>query len=297
MRVALAVVLLAQLLSGCEPGPARAPIVVYAVGDDRESLEAQLAEFTDDTGTGVTLVLSKSSKNADLVINNSGSPTADVLMTNNVADIWRAGDEGALRPIRSAAFDATNPQLNDPDGLWAAIDVRFHTIARLGGEDARPMVASFDQLASPELQGRLCLSSSKLHVNRSLLAMLIGERGLKETERLVRGWVRNLAASPFPNEGELLDALRSGTCEYAIVGLRTANDDFVHVTPEPSYVDVDAIGVARHANNPEGAQRLVEWFLVNRPMRIEGQDVQQNAGNAGWRDEDARLLAERAGYR
>lgn len=297
MRLVLAILCFALLLSSCESGPAPIPIVVYAVGDDKESLEVQLAAFSDDTGIGVTLVFSKSSSNVDLVINDSGSPTADVLMTNNVADIWRAGEEGALRPIRSSAFDAADPLLKDPDGLWAATDVRYHAIAMPGGKDVKPLVASFDQLTSPELQGRLCLSSAKLHVNRSLLALLIGDRGLKETQNLVRGWVRNLAASPFPNEEELLNALRSGMCDYAIVGLRTQSNAFTHITPVPSYVDIHAIGVARHANNPEGAQRLVEWFLVNRPVRFESQGAGQNVGNAGWRDEDARLLAERAGYR
>jgi hypothetical protein len=73
--------------------------------------------------------------------------------------------------------------------------------------------------------------------------------------------------------------------------LRAANDEFVHVTPEQSTVDIDAIRVARHGINLAGAQRLVEWFLVNRPVRIEGRDDRKNVGNAGWRDEDARLAS------
>ena len=296
MRVALAVVLLAQLLSGCEAGPPPIPIVVYAVGDDQESLEAQLAEFTDDTDIGVTLVFSKSSKNVDLVINKSGSPTADVLITDNVADIWRAADSGALRPIRTEKFETADPSLKDPDGAWVAIGMRIHAIA-LARPEVRPLVAAFDDLAAPDINGRLCLSSSSLHVNRSLIALLIGDRDVKDTQRLVRGWVRNLAASPFPNQEELLQALRSGTCDYAIVEWSEDAKEFVYFTPSPLYVNIDAVGVARHANNPESAQRLVEWFLDNKKIQIKSNDVRQNIGNAGWRDEDARLLAERVGYR
>ncbi len=296
MRLALISLCAVLLLSSCESGPAPAPIVVYAVGDNEEGLTMRLAEFTDDTGIGVTLVFSKSSKNADLVINNSGSPTADVLMTNNVADIWRAGDEGALRPIQSDAFDAGDSLLNDQEGLWAAIDVRFHAIA-MRNEADKPLVASYDQLASPELHGRICLSSSKLHVNRSLLAMLIDDRGLKETERLVRGWMRNLAASPFPSEVELLDAIRAGTCDYGIVSWFPDAGGITYSLADERYFDIDGIGVARHAHQPDSAQRLVDWML-NRRVRLQGDFKKNRAiGNAGWRDEDARLLAERAGYR
>jgi iron(III) transport system substrate-binding protein len=193
-------------------------------------------------------------------------------------------------------LDSADASLNDPDDLWAAIDVRFHAIATRS-ESIEPVVTNYNDLKLPELKGRLCLSSSELHANRSLLAMLIGDRGLKQTERLVRGWIRNLAASPFPSEEELLEALGNGMCDYAIVASQTASDSFVYLMPEPMYVDIDAIGVARHASNPEGAQQLVDWFLVNKPVRIESKSGRQNIGNAGWRDEDARLLAERAGYR
>ena len=295
MRIALAAVLLAQFLSGCDSGPPPIPIVVYAVGDDEQGLTATLAEFTEDTGIGVTLVISKSSKNADLVINKSGSPTADILITNNVADIWRAADSGALRPVRSEKLKTADPSLTDPDGAWVAIGMRFHAIA-LAKPDVRPLVATFDDLAGPEYKGRLCLSSSSLHINRSLIALLIGDKGLKDTQRLVRGWVRNLTASPFPSQEELLEALRSGVCDYAIVDWSKDTKEFSYVTPNPLYVNIDAVGVARHATNPESAQRLVEWFLDNRKTFIENDAARQNIGNAGWRDEEARLLVERAGY-
>lgn len=298
MRLVIAALSIVFPLAGCDEGPAPAPIVVYAVDDDREGLEAMLAEFTDDTRIGVTLVHSKSSNNADLVINNSGSPEADVLMTNNVADIWRAADEGALRPIRSAAFDAADPLLKDPEGMWAATGFHFHAIAMRRSEDTRPLVSSFDQLALADMHGRVCLSSSRLHVNRSLLALLIGDRGRKETERLVRKWLANLAVSPFPDEDALFDAIRNGTCDYGIVSRPPDADGIEYFRPEEGYFDIDGIGVARHARQPESAQLFVDWMLENRgPRMLDDLNRHQPVGNAGWRDEDATLLAERAGYR
>ena len=62
------------------------------------------------------------------------------------------------------------------------------------------------------------------------------------------------------------------------------------------YVDIDGIGVARHARYPEAAHVLVNWMLNEKPITDLAWSNGKNVGIAGWRDEDARLLAERAGY-
>jgi iron(III) transport system substrate-binding protein len=294
-RVTIAVTFISLLLTSCDSGPPPQALVVYAVGNDELALTEKLAEFTDDTRIPVTLVFSKSSKNADLVIDNSGSPSADVLMTNNVADIWRAADEGALLPISADTFDRADPLLRDADGFWVGIGVRSHAIASLI-EATRPFDAGYDQLASPDMQGKVCLSSSALHVNRSLIAMLIDDKGVKKAERLVRAWIRNLAAAPFSSEDELIAAIRDGTCDYGILSWKPDIEDMVYFLPEPGYMDIDGIGVARHARQAESAQRLVHWLLQKGQYRTVSNYELRPVGIAGWRDEDARLLAERAGY-
>jgi len=296
IRVAVLIVVAVLALFACDKGPSHSPIVVYAVGNDEADLTLLLAEFTDDTRIPVTLVFSKSSKNADLVINNSGSPPADVLISDNVADIWRAADEGALRPVDTAAIKSSDPLLKDPDGFWVAVGLRWSSIGALKSEMARPLPSGYDQLASEDMRGQLCLSSSALHVNRSLLAMLIHDRGAKQAERLVRGWIRNLAAPPFSSEDELVDAIRNGTCAYGILSSNPDVDDLAYLVPEQHYVDVDAIGVARHAQQPESAQQLVKWLVDKKQPRIANKFEIGPVSIAGWLDEDARLMSERAGY-
>jgi len=73
-------------------------------------------------------------------------------------------------------------------------------------------------------------------------------------------------------------------------------DDLIYFVPEQHYMDIDGIGVARHARQAESAQRLVTWLVQTKQPRIVSE-VEINAVSvAGWFDEDARLLAERAGY-
>lgn len=294
MRVVV-MTLIAVATLGCESEALRSPVVVYAPDGEAAELEKQFEEFSSETNIPVSPIWGDSTANTENLINNANK-TVDVLITSNVADIWRAADKGALRPIRLAALVNADPLLKDPDGFWAAIDARFHAIGMRKGS-ARPLVASYDRLASPDMHGRVCLSSSILHVNRSLIAMLINDRGVKKTERLVRLWIQNLAAPPFPSQNELIAALSNGTCDYGIVSWFPDVEDIAYFMPEEGYLDINGIGVARHARQPESAQRLVEWMLQNKGIRLQGDSDRRPVGIAGWRDEDARLLVERAGYR
>lgn len=284
----------AFVLTACDKGPPPPPVVVFATGEDGDTLSMLLADFSDDTGIPVEVEWGDSAGNADKLINKLGRP-ADVLITDNVADVWRAADRGALRPISSEAFGPMHNALKDPDGLWAAIELRFQSIAH--ANKTRPLTIRLDDLGSPEFSGRVCLTSSELSLNRSLMAYLVDERGVKEAERLVRRWVRNLAAPPFATEAELAAAIQAGQCDYSILSVPNQFEGVMSFMPERQYIDVSAAGVGRHAGNPEAGQQLLDWILKKRRYEFRGNAEPVFAHIAGWRDEDARLLAERAGYR
>jgi len=295
MRAVLLAVFAVLNLIACEskaPGP---PLVVYASDADETFLPTLFADFTDETGISVTVKYGDSSANTDAVIANAGSPPADVLLTNNVVDIWRAADEGALRPIQGASLSGVPEYLRDPDGLWAALQVRYAAIGAAPDlAVAGPM--NYAALADPKLHGQICLSSSALAVNRSLIAMLIQELGVRPAERIVRGWVRNLAFSPFSTEAELQVAIESGSCNYGIFSMPPEIQNGEKAGDRRYYVDIDGIGVARHARYPESAHVLVDWMLNKNAIKDLVWSNGKNVGIAGWRDEDARLLAQRAGY-
>ena len=94
----------------------------------------------------------------------------------------------------------------------------------------------------------------------------------------------------------MIAAIRSGTCDYGIVAWVPDLEGIANFVPEEGYLDIDAVGVTRHARHPDSAQRLVEWLLENNKLRVPGAYARRHVGLAGWRDEDARLLIERVGY-
>src|SRR5690606_37794808 len=69
----------------------------------------------------------------------------------------------------------------------------------------------------PAWRGRLCLRSGNHVYNQSLVAVLIAELGEPATERVVRGWVANLATDPFSSDTLLLKAIAAGQCDVGIV--------------------------------------------------------------------------------
>ena len=289
MRGRLALV--ALLLGACSPEPSPT-VIIYAPAEAEEDLREQLSagSFVVEIVAGDVAML------ADNIIAGQDSPRADVLVTSTVIDIWRAADEGALRPLAGTVTGRVLPELRDPDGTWVALGYQEMLIGVMpNAPDVE--ISSYKDLGLPDLAGHLCLTSSELPRNRVLVSMLIEDLGLKPAERAVRLWVRNFAVPPFATEAELAGALRDGTCSVAVISALPEVDGLARFAPQPAYRDIRGIGVTRHAEHPEEGARLVEWLLAAMPMPEPVNASGRHVGVAGWRDEDARRLAERAGYR
>jgi iron(III) transport system substrate-binding protein len=324
---ALALVTLA--LGACErqadesPGPAARPepVVVYASFEDENYLPSLLAGFTRDTGIPVTVRYRPEHQIVGEVIANKGSPPADLLLTRSIHGIWRAADEGALRPLQSQpVVDAVPDWLRSPDGDWTAIG--FDTINIVCSAASRSdceSVASFEDLSEPEFEGQLCLSAPTLAVNKTLIAAMIADHGTRPAERLVRGWISSLAVSPFDSEQALLGAVEAGTCRLAVVSglaIHEFGERNVAATwPRPGYFDVVAAGIGRHARQPDSARKLAEWLTGEdaqaaqfdaiglRPASLKVPENlaalpkparTRNAGVFGFFETEAVKLAERA---
>lgn len=290
--------ILSATLLACDSKPvmqSQEPVVVYAAYADTTYAPELFGKFTADTGIPVTVRHDVAAVLVEDVIANRGAPPADILLTTNVADIWRAADKGALRPIQSPNLANVSETLKDADRFWVAVNYRLAVIAatiQLG----QPQPVDYRDLADPGFRGQVCVVSSQLAISRSLIAMLIAELGARPAELIVRGWVRNLALPPFDTQRQLLAAIKSGACGYGILSDSIVGAGVHVLVPEPAYFDIDGVGIARHAHYPESAQLLVDWLLAEKAVVLSSGVSDRNIGIAGWHDQDALLLAERAGY-
>jgi iron(III) transport system substrate-binding protein len=158
--------------------------------------------------------------------------------------------------------------------------------------------------------------------------MLIEESDVRHAEIIVRGWLLNLATPVFDSDLELLEAINAGTCSVGIVSSvavaqakNSRAPEVGVVIPSNVYIDIEGIGIARHANNPHGALAVAEWLLspsaqalkvenmpafsvdglasspVTREAHREDIGAPKNVGRAVWQHSEAARLAERAQYR
>lgn len=299
--------LLASLLiAACtanEPPPRQDPVVVYAAFEDDAAVVETFERYTDETGVLVIVRRGPADRIVNDLIENRVSPPADLLLTRSAVDAWRAAEDSALRPMFSEVLAEQVPAwARDPDDLWFGTAARVAVIARSQRSPLPDIGPDLASLADPAYAGTLCLTTSRKAGNRAIVAGLIGELGVREAELVVRGWIANLAAPPFEDNARLLDALAGGRCQYGIV-VDAAPELEPHTAGALATaawpVDIEAVGVARHAQNPEGAVALAKW-LIAEGGSATGLPAYPDAGAdmvamALHYDEAARL-AERARY-
>lgn len=245
------------------PGTPLLPVVVYAAYEDKNYLPELFTQFTRDTGYLVIVRNGTVPGIVDDVLQDRISPPADVLLTPTVVGVWRAAEAGQLRPNYSPLVATmVTAWLRDPDSFWVALSYRDAVLVYDPEQFTAADLATYEALGEQRFRHKLCLSSSGLAINRSVLAMLSQKLGARGAELAVRGWVANLALPAFDTEANLLGALESGSCGVAIVSSNVANlrpgSRLSVVTPTETYSAAEAIGITRHARNPDGAAQLID---------------------------------------
>ena len=78
-------------------------------------------------------------------------------------------------------------------------------------------IKSYEELADPKWQGRICMRSSTNVYNQSLVASMIAADGLEPTEQWAKGLVANFARSPQGADTDQIKAVAAGECDISVV--------------------------------------------------------------------------------
>ena len=143
---------------------------------------------------------------------------ADILITVDAGNLWQAEQMGILQPLNSEKIKANIPaQYRSSTDGWTGLSLRARTIVYSTDRVDPKELSTYEALADENWDGRLCLRTSKKVYNQSLTATLIETHGAEKTEKLVKGWINNLATDVFSDDTALLEAINAGQCDVGIV--------------------------------------------------------------------------------
>ncbi len=247
-------------------------LVIYSARID-ELIKPVFDAYTAKTGVPIQFITDKEAPLLARLRAEGATTPADLLITVDAGNLWQAEQQGVLKPLQSATIAANIPaQYRSATGAWTGLSLRARTIF-YSSERVRPEeLSTYEALAEPQWEGRLCLRSSKKVYNQSLTATLIEAHGAAKAEAIVQGWVNNLATDPFADDTALLQAIDAGQCDVAIAntyyyGRLAKQQPGLKVRPfwpnqqdRGVHVNLSGAGVTLHAPHAAQAQQFLEWL-------------------------------------
>ncbi|MBE9115423.1 Fe(3+) ABC transporter substrate-binding protein [Lusitaniella coriacea LEGE 07157] len=249
--------------------------------------------FTKETGIKVNLIEGKAAELIERIESEGENSPADVLITVDVGNLWKAEQEGILQPVSSSVLESTVPaNFRDSEGSWFALTKRARVII-YNKENVKPgELSTYEDLADPKWKGRICMRSSDNIYNQSLVASVVEKAGEEKAEEWLKGLVANFARSPEGNDVGQIKSVASGECDISLVNTyyvaRLKQSDeaenqeivekigvfFPNQEEEGTHVNISGAGVAVNAPNQENAVQFLEYLTTP-----EAQEVFANANN------------------
>lgn len=241
-------------------------------------------EFTKETGITVNLIEGGSDELIERIKSEGINSPADILITVDAGRVWRAEEAGILASTSSELLENRIPSsFRHPDGLWYGLTKRVRGIVVHPNKVENPELLTYEDLASPEWKGRICIRSSNNIYNQSLVASMIETIGTEATEEWAKGIVSNFARDPQGGDRDQIRAVASGVCDAAVVNHyylammlsgnnesdKTIAERLNFVFPNQmegdrgAHVNISIAGVLSNAPHKNNAIRFLEYLTTS----------------------------------
>ena len=297
-------------------------------------LEPIIETFYQQTGIKVNLLSGNAQELMERIAIEGDESKADIFMTVDAGVLWQAAERDIFAEIDSDILKNNIPEyLRDSNNLWFGLSKRARTIVYSSDQFSDSDFSTYEDLADPKWQGKLCLRTSKKVYNRSLMASMIDAYGFDQAKKIVSGWVSNLATEVFSNDTNALKAVSSGQCGVTIVNtyyLARLLDDpkynnlnlfWANQNDRGVHVNISGAGIVKTTKNKTNAIKLLEYLssedaqdfyasankeypvlnraLVHDAIRDWGEFSEDkiNVSKLGSLQKEAVFLAQEVGYK
>jgi iron(III) transport system substrate-binding protein len=242
--------------------------------------EQPFEDFAERTGTDLRIRGGSASELYERLRSEGDETPADVLITVDAANLWRAKEAGLLEPAHSALLDRDVPaDLRDADDEWFGLTLRARTIMRSTKRVRPGEVTTYQGLGDPRWKGRLCLRSGTSEYNVSFVADRLAKDGREATERMLRRWMAN-DPEILGSDTDVLEAIAEGDCDVGLTNhyyLERERDEDPGFPVAPvwadqqgrgTHVNLSGMGVVTGSDHADDARALIEFLTRPAEQRV-----------------------------
>lgn len=235
--------------------------------------------FTLKTGIKVNLIEGKAAALLERIKNEGARSPADVFMTVDAGNLWRAEQAGLFQSVNSSAINDRIPEnLRHPGGKWFGLTKRARVVMYNRNRVSSSQLSTYEDLASSKWRGKIAIRSSNNIYNQSLLASMVANLGERQAEQWAKGLVANFARQPKGNDRAQIEAAAAGISDLAIANTyylpRYAKDSdpkkkaifnqmkvfFPNQGGRGAHVNISGAGVVKTAPHRAEAIALLEYL-------------------------------------
>ncbi|QFU09146.1 Iron uptake protein A1 precursor [Rhodobacteraceae bacterium THAF1] len=271
--------------------PALAEVNIYSYRQP-ELIQPILDGFTAETGIETNTAYVDKGLVERLQAEGTRSP-ADIILTTDVSRLEEAKAAGVTQALDSDVVNEAIPaRLRDPEGQWVGVTTRGRIVYASKERVAEGEITTYEDLADPKWEGRICTRSGTHPYTLGLVSALIEHNGVEETRTWLEGLKSNLAKQPEGNDRAQVRSIWAGECDISIgntyyMGAMLSDPEQTEwanaVRVEfPTFEDgsgthVNVSGVALTANAPnkDDAVAFVDYLASEEAQRIYAAEVNE----------------------
>ena len=249
-----------------------------------ELIQPLVDAFTAETGITVNVAFVDKGMAERLVAEGDRSP-ADLVLTVDIARLTQIVEAGVTQPVQSDVLEANIPEaLRDAGDQWFGLTSRARIVYASKDRVAPGEVTTYEDLADPKWQGRICIRSGTNDYNVALVAAMIAHHGEDYARTWLEGVKANLARKPDGGDRDQVKAIAAGECDIAVgntyyIG-QMLNDpdqkaaaeavriDFPTFEGNGTHLNVSGVAMTKAAPNREAALKFMEWLSGDEAQRI-----------------------------
>ena len=240
--------------------------------------------FTAETGITVNVAFVDKGMVERLVAEGNRSP-ADLVLTVDIARLAEVVNAGVTQPVDSALLQASIPgEFRDPGNQWFGLTSRARIIYAAKDRVKDGEVTTYEDLADPKWQGRICTRSGTHDYNLALLGAVIAHDGEAAAKTWAEGVKANLARKPAGGDRDQVKAIWAGECDIALgntyyMGEMLADPEqaewanavrivFPTFADGGTHMNISGMAMTKAAPNHDAALKLMEFLSSGKAQEI-----------------------------